>query len=63
MNKTAIWTVAIIVVGLVLGFYIYSQNTRYYIQAAASGVAYKIDRKTGRTWLLHGIGCHEVEFR
>lgn len=56
MNKTVVWTVAIIVVGLVLVFYSYSQNTRYYIQSTGSsvGVAYKIDRKTGRTWRIFG---------
>lgn len=67
MNKTVVWTVAIIVVGLVFGIYIYSQNTRYYIQSSAIGNAYKIDRKTGRTWMVAGgherlvKGSHEAK--
>jgi len=61
MNKTILWVVAIIAIGLILGFYIYSQNTRYYIQSTASGAGYKIDRKTGRTWVIYGGSEHLVE--
>jgi hypothetical protein len=54
MKKTVILTILIVLLGLLLAFYIYSENTRYYIQSTAKGVAYKIDRRTGRTWLIAG---------
>jgi hypothetical protein len=54
MNKTVILIVVVIATALLIGFYIYSENTRYYIQSTAKGVAYKIDRKTGKTWLVAG---------
>ena len=41
---------------MLVGVYIYSKNTRYYIQTASpvqgTIVAYKIDRKTGQTWQI-----------
>lgn len=52
MNKTVILMVVIVVTALLIGLYIYSENTRYYIQSTGQGEAYKIDRKTGKTWLV-----------
>ena len=41
---------------VLVGVFIYSENTRYYIQTASLGegviAAYKIDRKTGQTWQI-----------
>lgn len=54
MNKTIVYSVAIVVIGLLVGFYIYIDNTRYSLQSTAKGVAYKIDRRTGKTWLVVG---------
>jgi hypothetical protein len=54
MNKTLLGSVLIIAIAGLIGFYIHSQNTRYYIQSSGSGLVYKIDRKTGRTWVIKG---------
>ena len=54
MNKTIVWTVTIIVTGSLIGLYLYLQNSRFYIQSTAKGFAYKIDRKTGKTWVIDG---------
>ena len=54
MNKTFVWAIALVLFAGLIGFYIYSQNTRYYLQSAGKGIAYKIDRKTGKTWLIAG---------
>lgn len=48
-----IWMVLIIAIVAIIGFYIYLQNTRYYIQSSVGGETYKIDRKTGRTWWIY----------
>lgn len=45
---------------LVLFAYFFAQNARYYMQAAGPGLAYKIDRKTGRVWLLRPAGQMEI---
>ena len=54
MNKTLISIVITLSLLVIIIFVIYSQNTRYYIQTASEGVAYKIDRKTGKTWMIMG---------
>ncbi len=54
MNKTAILIVAILSATALISFLIYTENTRYIIQSTSKGVAYKIDRKTGQTWLIVG---------
>jgi hypothetical protein len=33
MYKTVVWSIALILVSVLIGFYIYSQNTHYYIQS------------------------------
>lgn len=37
-----------------IGFWRWSDNTRFYVQMGKDGVAHKIDRKTGDIWTLHG---------
>jgi len=61
MNKTVLGVVIVIATATLIGFYIYSQSTRYYIQSAMGGPAYKIDRKTGQTWAIYGEREHLVE--
>jgi len=50
MKKTLLAVVLITALTFVISLYIYSQNRRYYIISTGGGIAYKIDRRTGRTW-------------
>lgn len=59
MNKTAIWIAAIIAAAAVVGFHIWSSHNRYYIMTSSKGVAYEVDRKTGKSWEL--IGGRKIE--
>jgi hypothetical protein len=54
MNKTVILVVAIIAAAAVVIVYVWSSNNRYYIMTSSKGVAYKVDRKTGKSWTLDG---------
>ncbi len=46
--------VAICVLGGLAGYYMYLANNRYYIIGGDRGLAYEVDRVTGRTWMLLG---------
>ena len=52
MNKTVVAVVGIIAVVLLIGFYVWSSHNRYYIMMSSRGVAYEVDRKTGKSWML-----------
>ena len=52
MNKTIIFATIIVMAGLVIGFYLYTENTRYSLLAPTEAVIYKIDRKTGQVWQM-----------
>ncbi len=54
MNKTVVWVVAIIAMATVVAFYVWSSHNRYYIMTSAKGIAYEVDRKTGKSWALIG---------
>lgn len=54
MNKTIVWVAAIIAVAGVVIFYIWSSYDRYYITTSSKGIAYEVDRKTGKSWALIG---------
>ncbi len=54
MNKTVIWVVAIIASACVAAFYVWSSHNRYYIMTSSKGIAYEVDRKTGKSWALIG---------
>ncbi len=61
MRRTVLAVVVILVAGFLVAFYIYSQNTRYYIESSIGTPPYKIDRKTGRIWVLYGERQQLVE--
>lgn len=54
MNKTAITITSIIALAGLIGFYLYVTNNRFYISPSAKGLSYKIDKRTGKTWVLRG---------
>jgi hypothetical protein len=54
VNKTVLGIILIVAITAIVGFYIYSENTRYYMQPTGEGIVYKIDRKTGKTWIILG---------
>ena len=51
--------VAICVLGCLAGYYMYLANNRYYIIGGDRGIAYEVDRVTGRTWMLRGATKEE----
>ena len=55
INKTVIWVVAIIAVATVAAFYVWSSHNRFYIMTSSQGIAYEVDRKTGKSWALMGV--------
>ena len=61
MKNTSIIIVIVIAIACLLAFYIHQSNNRYYISASEKGVSYKIDKRTGKTWLLRGGKLQEVE--
>jgi hypothetical protein len=54
MNKTLILVVSIISIAIVAIFYVWSSHNRYYIMTSSKGIAYEVDRKTGKSWALYG---------
>lgn len=54
MNKTVVWVAAIIAAAAVAVIYIWSSHNRYYIATSSKGIAYEVDRKTGKSWALIG---------
>ena len=54
MNKTIIAVVGIVAVACLIAFYIWSSHNRFYIMTGSQGVAYEVDRKTGKSWKLRG---------
>ncbi len=59
MNKTAIWITTIIAVATVISFYLWASHNRYSIITSSEGLAYQVDRKTGKSWAL--IGDQKIE--
>ena len=53
MYKTIISIVAILFIAVLIGWYIYLQNTRFTIVGTNTDIAYKIDKKTGDSWTIY----------
>ncbi len=54
-QKAVVITAAALVLGGLIGYRFYLEAHRYTItNAGAPGVAYELDRKTGRTWMITG---------
>lgn len=54
MNKTIFFIAILLVVGTIVTIYIWSSYNRYYIMTGKEGIAYQVDKKTGKTWVLRG---------
>jgi len=54
MKRTVISIAAILSIAGIIGFYIWISHNRYYIILGNHGIAYEVDKKTGRTWMLQG---------
>lgn len=54
MNKTIIAVVGIVAVACLIAVYIWSSHNRFYIMTGSQGVAYEVDRQTGKSWMLRG---------
>ncbi len=59
MNKTLISIAAIFSVGLLGAFALFLQYNRFDLANVGAGTIYKIDRKTGRTWMV--VANREVD--
>lgn len=57
MKKYLLIVTTIFSVTVLIGFYLYLDNSRYYMTVTGSRV-YKLDRKTGKMWLV--VGNKEV---
>lgn len=54
-QKAAVITALILIIGGLIGYRFYLEGNRYtIINGGAPGVAYQIDKKTGRTWMIRG---------
>lgn len=54
-QKAAVLTTAFLIVGGLIGYWFYLEGNRYtIINTGAPGVAYQIDKKTGKTWMIRG---------
>ena len=60
MNKTKIAIVGVVTLAGLIAFYLYVTNNRFYISPSAKGLSYKIDKRTGKTWILRGGTMHPV---
>ncbi len=60
MNRTTIAVVGIIGLAGLIGLNLYVANNRFYISPSAKGVSYKIDKRTGKMWVLRGGKLYPV---
>lgn len=56
MNRSSFWLAAVGIVSLtlLLAYYLWLSNNRFYIVSGPEGVAYQVDRRTGKTWVVFG---------
>ena len=54
MNRTVVFSVAVIAVATVVCFGIYVRGTRYSTVNTGNGKVYRVDRQTGETVLIYG---------
>ena len=54
MNRYFLMIASAVVVALLAGLYGCAQNDRYHIQSTSKDLLYKIDRKTGKVWVIFG---------
>ena len=59
MSKTLVAMTIIFCAGVLVAFALFLQYNRYQLTEAGSGSVYKIDRKTGRTWIV--VANREVD--
>jgi len=59
MNKSLVVVVGILAMAAVAICIMWPCYNRYYILVGPKGMAYEIDRKTGKTWVL--IGPRKIE--
>ena len=54
MRKSILGITVIIVAGAVTSYYLYLEHDRYKITTSSKGIAYEVDTKTGKSWMLAG---------
>ena len=50
----------ILAAAALVAFYVHSENSRFYLISGGDNLIYKIDRRTGKTWVILGSGAFEV---
>jgi len=59
MNRNHLIALAIVMVAGLIAYALYLNNTRFYIMTNSKGIAYEVDRRTGKTWILLGTSKTE----
>jgi len=54
MKRNHLIALAIVLAAALGAYALYLNNTRFYIITTSKGVAYEVDRRNGRTWILSG---------
>jgi len=56
VSRSSFWlaVVGIVSLTLLLAYYLWLSNNRFYIVSGPEGVAYQVDRRTGKTWVIFG---------
>jgi hypothetical protein len=58
-SKSLIWILGFLTI--VLSIFFYFRSNRYYISIQEKGISYKIDKWTGKTWLLKGTRQIQID--
>ncbi|PKO19319.1 hypothetical protein CVU37_03770 [candidate division BRC1 bacterium HGW-BRC1-1] len=61
MNRTLLLLGGGFLITAVVLYLIHTTNSRYYLETTPKGIAYRIDKKTGQTWLLAGESMTEIK--
>jgi len=62
-NKLALICATVVVISILAAVVLVfrASNQRYYLAPGKNGIAYKIDRKTGKTWFVRGTSLREID--
>jgi len=63
MQKTILGITALIVFGAVVAYCSYLDHNRYKVTSTSNGIAYEVDTKTGKSWMLAGATKTQQEDR
>jgi len=59
MNRNYLIALGLVLAAGLIAYALYLNNTRFYIMTTSKGVAYEVDRRSGKTWIL--LGSKKIE--